>query len=101
ARVVLDAGVDPKRVQESFGPTATAAAQAAGGVDVLRAAHRPLGEESDIASVKTKNLAGTMRDLHGAARGVASGFGAMFLTYGSLAPLLAGAALSNAFVQTV
>lgn len=45
----------------------------------------------------TRNL----NDMHSAARGVASGFGAMWLTWGNLVPLLAGAALSNSVVQVV
>lgn len=49
----------------------------------------------------TNRLTSSMNDLHSAARGVASGFGAMWLTWGNLGPLLAGAALSNGFVQAV
>lgn len=40
-------------------------------------------------------------DAHSAVRGLASGFNAMFLTWGNIAPLLAGAAISNAFVQAL
>lgn len=40
-------------------------------------------------------------DAHSAARGLASGFGALWLTWGSVVPLLAGAAISNSFVQMV
>lgn len=38
-------------------------------------------------------------NLHSALRGLASGFGAIWLTWGRIAPLLAGAALSNAVVK--
>lgn len=38
-------------------------------------------------------------NLHSALRGLASGFGAIWLTWGRIAPLLAGAALSNAAVN--
>ena len=44
---------------------------------------------------------GAMNDAHSAARGLASGFNAMWLTWGNIAPLLAGAAVSNAFVQSL
>lgn len=47
-----------------------------------------------------KTLTSHLTDVHSAARGVASGFGMMWLTWGKLTPLLAGAALSNSLVQT-
>jgi TP901 family phage tail tape measure protein len=53
------------------------------------------------ASSALKILANQMNDTHSAARGLASGFGLLWLTWGNLLPLLAGAAISNAFVQTV
>lgn len=40
-------------------------------------------------------------DAHSAVRGLASGFGALWLTWGSVVPLLAGAAISNSLVQMV
>lgn len=40
-------------------------------------------------------------DAHSAARGLASGFGLLWLTWGNMAPLLAGAGISHAFVQMV
>lgn len=62
----------------------------------------------DDHSPKLNNMAGAMKNFgvqsgfaHSAVRGLASGFGAMFLTYGQLLPLLAGAAISTAFVKTV
>lgn len=39
-------------------------------------------------------------DTHSAMRGLASGFNLLWLTWGNLAPLFAGAAISNGFVQT-
>lgn len=59
------------------------------------------GNEANKAlKESTAALNKEMRDAHSAARGLASGFNAMWLTWGSLAPLLAGAGISNAFVQT-
>lgn len=49
-------------------------------------------------SLKALNVSGN--DVHSMARGLASGFGALWLTWGNLAPLFAGAAISNGFVQT-
>lgn len=48
-----------------------------------------------------ENLNDAMRSGHSAARGLASGFNAMWLTWGQLGPLLAGAAVSNSFVQAI
>jgi TP901 family phage tail tape measure protein len=39
-------------------------------------------------------------DLHSGVRGLASGFNALWLTWGNLGPLFIGAAISNGFVQT-
>jgi hypothetical protein len=41
-----------------------------------------------------KSLGGDMNTAHSAARGLASGFGLLWLTWGQMAPLLAGSALS-------
>lgn len=57
------------------------------------------GQKTKEASVHTINHTKALNDAHSAARGLASGFGALWLTWGNLGPLLAGAALSNAFVQ--
>jgi TP901 family phage tail tape measure protein len=57
--------------------------------------------EADRAKAALKGLTGQLNDAHSAARGLASGFGAMWLTWGNVAPLLAGAALSHTFVQTI
>lgn len=47
-----------------------------------------------------KKLASDGNDVHSMARGLASGFGALWLTWGNLAPLFIGAAISNSFIQT-
>jgi TP901 family phage tail tape measure protein len=103
----LDQGIAPALVQQRFGPTAFGAANAAS-TDQLRAAYEALGpaarragEEHERASPKIKGLADQMNNAHSAARGLASGFGAMFLTWGAILPLLAGAAVSNGFVQVI
>jgi hypothetical protein len=49
------------------------------------------------ASKKLKALRLDLNDAHSAARGLASGFGLMSLTYGAVLPLLAGAAVSHTF----
>ena len=47
-----------------------------------------------------KELTVSGGDLHSMARGLSSGFGALWLTWGNLLPLMAGAALSNGFMKT-
>jgi TP901 family phage tail tape measure protein len=47
-----------------------------------------------------RRLASDGNDVHSMVRGLASGFGMLWLTWGNLAPLFIGAGISNAFVQT-
>jgi TP901 family phage tail tape measure protein len=53
------------------------------------------------AKPELDSLTSSMKEAHSAARGLASGFDAIWLTWGMLGPLLAGAAVSNAFVQSI
>jgi TP901 family phage tail tape measure protein len=101
ARAQLDAGRSREDVEATFGPTAAGAASAASSLQALKAAGQGANQVAADGTPKFKGMADAMRDGHSAARGLASGFNAMFLTWGNLGPLLAGAALSNAFVQTV
>ncbi|WP_454735364.1 phage tail tape measure protein [Cupriavidus necator] len=99
ARSQLDQGVDEAAVKARFGEAALGAARAAESLKALKEAHYGSAaagtKNSDVLSLFTKNA----NDAHSAARGLASGFNAMWLTWGNLAPLLAGAAVSNAVVQ--
>ncbi len=63
----------------------------------LAAARKNIGPVAD----DHKRLAANMREAHSAARGLASGFGAIWLTYGQVAPLIAGAAISTGLVRSV
>lgn len=113
ARIALSAGsqlaqnIDPALVAQRFGNTALSTAQASdldglkARYAALSAAGKTLGDEHDKAAPKIKGLADQMKNAHSAARGLASGFGAMFLTWGAILPLLAGAAVSNGFVQVI
>jgi TP901 family phage tail tape measure protein/lambda family phage tail tape measure protein len=65
------------------------------------AATREQAKASKEASDHTQAWGGHGRDLHSAARGVASSFNAMWLTWGNILPLLAGAAVGNALAQAV
>jgi len=65
------------------------------------AAAKQLGAAHTEATGHTKTHAAAMRDAHSAARGLASGMGMMWLTWGNIAPLLAGASLSHGFIQAM
>lgn len=60
-----------------------------------------IAKKARPASVAMGGLTNTMADAHSAARGLASGFGLLWLTWGNLVPLLAGAAVSHGFVQMI
>lgn len=53
------------------------------------------------AGASLRKLALDGNDVHSAMRGLASGFNLLWLTWGNLLPLFAGAAISNSFVQVV
>jgi TP901 family phage tail tape measure protein len=60
-----------------------------------------LTRRAPLSAAALRLFTNQMNDAHSAARGLASGFGALWLTWGAMVPLLAGAAVSNAFVQTI
>jgi len=64
-------------------------------VSTLEQYKRKVGE----ATAAQHSLNQALRDGHSAARGLASGFGAIWLTWGQIAPLLAGAAISHGLVK--
>ena len=90
-------GVDASGV---VGPLAASFGNAAG-IAQLSSATKQLGEAHKEATGHTKTHAAAMRDAHSAARGLASGMGMMWLTWGNIAPLLAGASLSHGFIQAM
>ncbi len=60
---------------------------------------KELADMDKLAS-SFKRANDSANDLHSGIRGLASGFGALWLTWGNLGPLFIGAAISNSFVQT-
>ena len=90
-------GVDASGV---VGPLAASFGNAAG-IAQLSSATKQLGNAHKEATGHTKTHAAAMRDAHSAARGLASGMGMMWLTWGNIAPLLAGASLSHGFIQAM
>lgn len=86
-------------MSESFSKAAAKARLLAAGI-------KNVGDEKDRARQKAQVLRdqmqvlkGSMHEAHSAARGLAAGFNAMWLTWGSTAPLMIGAAISTSFVQ--
>ena len=104
ARSQLDQGIAPDVVRDAFGGQALAAARGTNLADAYAAVHQATdraGGAAQAAAPKFKLFSTSISDAHSAARGLASGFGAMYLTWGRLMPLLAGAALSHSFVQSL
>ena len=83
---------------------ALAAAQSAGSVAAaeaqlraLTAAHTNLGPASRQSANNLSHWNKIAQEGHAAARGLAGAVGSLWLTYGSMAPLLAGAAIAGGF----
>lgn len=65
----------------------------------LTRGNRSLGEATQKAGNDQKYWNEQSREAHSLARGLSGSLGTLWLTYGSLLPLLTGAALGSAFVQ--
>jgi len=76
---------------------ALAAAQAVGGIKEAERAFSSLGPAVGKSAADLKHWSKVSNDAHAAARGLAGAVGGLWLTYGNLAPLLAGAALAGGF----
>jgi TP901 family phage tail tape measure protein len=63
--------------------------------------HERLNSQLKAGTQHSYAFGESMKALHSAARGAASGFNAMFLTWGQVAPLMAGAAMTHAITNTV
>ena len=68
--------------------------------DAATMSKKRLTDSGPPLSKSLKSLAIDGNDTHSAMRGLASGFNLLWLTWGNLAPLFAGAAISNGFMQT-
>ncbi|MBC7481280.1 MAG: phage tail tape measure protein [Rhizobacter sp.] len=84
-------------VASRVGARAGAAGVVSEGTAAKQAAKAASNELADAEQRLTKHS----NDLHSATRGLASGFNAMWLTWGALAPLMAGAAISHAFTSAI
>ena len=84
----------------TVGPLAASYGNAAGLAQLASQINQVSNAHSNATS-STKAHTAAMRDAHSAARGLASGMGMMWLTWGNIAPLLAGASLSHGFIQAM
>jgi TP901 family phage tail tape measure protein len=93
----------PSLFNKAFSTLSAEMGKIASGTGIAQAvtATKQLGTAHTEATGKTKTHAAAMRDAHSAARGLASGMGMMWLTWGNIAPLLAGASLSHGFIQAM
>lgn len=84
------------------GPSSVAGVAATNGqMNTLAQRITAAGSRAQASTTSFNGMAKAMNDGHSAARGLASGFGAMWLTWGNLLPLLTGAALSHGLVKTI
>ena len=72
----------------------------AGSVSAVIPKAQDIGQVKQLSTAFQK-LTIDGNNVHSMARGLASGFNLLWLTWGNLVPLFAGAAISNGFVQTV
>lgn len=114
-RSILRSNKTDENLSTQFGSDAVAAARTAGSVGAVEQSLAKLSREKQNFARSSKQTSDNLdrvnhglrifqsngNDAHSVARGLASGFGALWLTWGNVAPLLAGAAVSNAFVQAV
>ena len=70
-------------------------------LDKTTTAMQKAGTASNTLGGHFKKLTIDGNDLHSMARGLASGFGLLWLTWGNMVPLLAGAAISMSFVKAM
>lgn len=99
AKGLVDGG-DRRLAEELYGADAV---NALGKLNDLEAALAlNLHKSSDArkeAAAQTKAYTHTLNEAHSAARGLAGGLGALWLTWGSVVPLVAGAAVTGSMVK--
>jgi len=103
ASIALDRGYStarfaPEAVSAAAGLGSTEAALAA--VRALESAHRRLPPAIREAAESQINWNKVAHEGHSAVRGLSGSLGTLWITYGSLVPLLTGAALGSAFINS-
>lgn len=77
----------------------TATAMLARSMAALSASLAVVKEKTIQSTVATRTHTAAMQDAHAAARGLAGGLGALWLTYGNIVPMVAGVALARGFME--
>lgn len=90
-----------KEQNAALNEASKAAGAAAKAASALGAAQGKAAEGGAALGAGMKENILNANNMHSAYRGLASGFGTMWLTYGRVLPLLAGAGISNSIVQAV
>ena len=98
ARKLMDAGYKGD-ISAEFAPQALSAATAATNLAALEKAHSAASEAARGHAKNTDLFSVAAKEAHDGARGLAGALGNLWLTYGSLLPLLTGAAIGSSFVQ--
>jgi TP901 family phage tail tape measure protein len=89
-------GSSPEGAAQRFGSAAASA-----DINALRAAYEGLGPAVTRSSAATASHNQAMQEAHSLARGLAGSLGGLWLTYGSLIPLAAGAAIAASLKSVV
>lgn len=102
ASVAIDKGYDlsrhaPEAVAEAQNLGSVVAAKAA--VDNLAAAHIKAAPAAHAHARATQGFGKAANDAHAFARGLSGSLGTLWMTYGSIVPLMAGAALAGGFMK--
>ena len=100
AAIALDKGYDTSR----YAPEAISAAKTLGSIDAAKAAisdletkHTKLAPAVKLSGDQQLKWNAAAREGHAFARGLSGSLGALWMTYGSILPLMAGAALAGGF----
>lgn len=78
-----------------------AAGRGAATTEAAASAHKKLGTAARGGADVLRGHTAAMRDAHGVARGLSGSLGTLWMTYGAIAPLLAGAALGSMAKSTM
>jgi len=89
---------DPNVTSSSTGAT-TAATNLTTSNGALASSHSKVSNAAKDSALRQAEWNGIAKDGHAMARGLSGSLGTVWMTYGSIAPLLAGAAIGSAFVQ--
>jgi len=97
---LLEAGASPHRVARGYGVAAFRDLRHLPAMQAQIEAQKQLNSTTSRGSGLLRSNAAAMRDAHSAARGLSGSLGTLWMTYGAIAPLLAGAAFGGMMRST-